>query len=78
MRGKKEYGYTFAHAGSPGAKLRSQNDVLKLGDHEFLPFGDNTTHSLDGRYFGGVPLNSLVGPAFVIYWPFSERWGKAR
>ena len=78
VRGKKEYGYTFAHAGSPGAKLRSQNDVLKLGDHEVLPFGDNTTQSLDGRYFGGVPLGSLVGPAFVIYWPFGERWGKVR
>lgn len=68
-------GYEFA---SLGAKLHGPNDILTLGDEEFLPLGDNTKFSLDGRYFGGVPYRSLVGPAFVIYWPFGERWGRAR
>ena len=45
---------------------------------EFLPLGDNTEHSYDGRYFGPVPLKDLVGPGFFVYWPISERWGAVR
>ena len=76
---KENYnGYVFTQPLSNDAILRGSNDVITLKDNEFLPFGDNTAASLDGRYFGGVPYRSLVGPAFVIYWPFGERWGRAR
>jgi len=71
-------GYRFAGRSSLPAKLDDEYDILSLRDDEFLPFGDNTEHSLDGRYFGGVPYTSLVGPAFVIYWPFTKRWGMTR
>lgn len=73
-------GYVMARSDgrTPSAKLRHPDDRVKLGASEFLPFGDNTLHSLDGRYFGGVPLGSLIGPAFAVYWPFSERWGLAQ
>ena len=72
-------GYILARSGSKTpAKLRRLEDQINLGESEFLPFGDNTEASLDGRYFGGVPLRSLIGPAFAVYWPFNERWGLAR
>lgn len=57
------------------AKLRRAGDSIQLGPDEYLPFGDNTKSSLDGRYFGGVDKHSIIGPAFMIYWPFSSRWG---
>lgn len=55
--------------------IRSTNDVLTLGPDRYLALGDNTHNSLDGRYWGSVPARNLVGPAMVVYWPFSRRWG---
>ncbi len=49
--------------------------VLQLSDTQYLPLGDNTLSSLDGRYFGGVERKNIVGPAFMVYWPFGPRWG---
>ena len=34
--------------------------------------GDNRTNSLDSRYFGPIPLSSVNGRAFVIYWPLEH------
>ena len=67
-------GYTLAHKFKTGV-LQDLHDSLQLGPDAFLPLGDNTNHSLDGRYFGAVPKQNLVGPAFCIYWPFTDRWG---
>ena len=55
--------------------LLNMEDRRALGDHQYLPLGDNSAHSLDGRYFGPVSSRSLVGPAFLVYWPFSRRSG---
>lgn len=51
---------------------------LPLGPTQYLPLGDNSHHSLDGRYFGGVDRENIVGPAIVVYWPISSRWGWIR
>ncbi|HPC58336.1 MAG TPA: S26 family signal peptidase, partial [Kiritimatiellia bacterium] len=58
-----------------GARLHSAAAEIRVGPREFLPFGDNTTSSLDGRYFGPVSERALVGPSFFVYWPLSRRWG---
>ncbi len=71
-------GYVPAQFTAREAKLKTHADVYTLADDSFLPLGDNTRHSLDGRYFGGVPVANLVGPAFVVYWPFGPRWGWAK
>ncbi len=60
------------------AILRSSNDSISLKDHEYLALGDNTFSSKDSRYWGYVPESNLVGPAFIVYWPFSKRWGFCR
>lgn len=68
-------------AGGPSLKplkLGSLEDRLQLGSDEYLPLGDNTGSSLDGRYFGPVKREALVGPAFMTYWPVSDRWGRVR
>lgn len=72
-------GYTVARpqAGEP-AFLQNPGEKRILGDGQFLPLGDNTAYSLDGRYFGPIDKESLVGPAFMVYWPFTKRWGRAR
>ena len=62
----------------PGALLNRADAEIRLGEKQFLPFGDNTYSSLDGRYFGPVSEQALVGPSFFVYWPFGPHWGVAR
>lgn len=38
----------------------------------YLAFGDNRSHSRDGREFGPIKEESIVGRAFFVYWPVSE------
>jgi signal peptidase I len=72
------YGYVIPPSNplqSPQPVLRRRNLAYQLGPTEYLPLGDNTMFSLDGRYFGGIRQENIVGPAFAVYWPFSKRWG---
>ena len=41
-------------------------------DH-YLVLGDNSARSGDGRYFGWVPRENLVGRAFCVWWPLAHR-----
>lgn len=58
--------------------LSSPNCSWSLKDDQYFAMGDNTGNSLDSRYWGSVPKRNLVGPAVIIYWPFSKRWGLAK
>jgi signal peptidase I len=57
------------------AFIETSADRKLLGPGRYLPLGDNSAFSLDGRYFGPIDRESLVGPAFMVYWPFTKRWG---
>ena len=59
------------------ALLRTPADSIELGD-EYLPMGDNTLNSYDGRYWGPVPRPNMLGPGAFVYWPLSKRWGAIR
>ncbi len=65
-------GYQF------GGKLTSSTLEWPLGDGQYFAMGDNTGNSLDSRYWGPVPVKNLVGPAVIVYWPLSKRWGLAK
>lgn len=50
-----------------------QNGVEKIiPQGMYLPLGDNRSHSRDGREFGVIKKDSIVGKAFLIYWPPQE------
>ncbi|MFA7301030.1 MAG: signal peptidase I [Candidatus Shapirobacteria bacterium] len=38
----------------------------------YLAFGDNRSHSRDGREFGPIKKSLIVGRAFFKYWPFNS------
>ncbi len=58
--------------------LHSRNLAWPLNNNEYFAMGDNTGNSKDSRYWGSVPEKNLVGPAVIVYWPISKRWGFAR
>jgi signal peptidase I len=40
-----------------------------------LGFGDNTMSSSDGRHWGDVPREKIIGKSWMVMWPFTDRWG---
>ncbi len=67
-----------APIGPDAMYLTNPTDTFRLGPGQYFALGDNTDNSKDGRYWGAVPERNLVGPAFMLYWPFSKRWGTIR
>lgn len=54
--------------------LINPGDSIQLGD-EYMALGDNTSNSYDSRFWGPVPRRAMVGPAAIVWWPFTGRWG---
>jgi signal peptidase I len=50
---------------------------LTLPEKSYFAMGDNSPNSADSRMWGLVPQREIVGRAFLIYYPFSHRWGLA-
>lgn len=48
---------------------------ISLGEGEVFVMGDNRNASFDSRRFGPIPLDDLVGEAFVTIWPISHFGG---
>lgn len=43
--------------------------------NEYAALGDNTTSSLDSRFWGPVKQYNIVGTGFWALWPFTSHWG---
>jgi signal peptidase I len=56
----------------PGSAMPDM-DPLIVPEGEMFVMGDNRSRSQDSRVFGTVPIDTIVGKAFVIMWP-ADRW----
>ncbi|MEI6232137.1 MAG: S26 family signal peptidase [Planctomycetota bacterium] len=65
------------HLSSRGQKHAAYNDddnlVINVQEGEYLMMGDNSPGSSDGRFWGFVPRERLMGRALLVGWPLS-RW----
>ncbi len=73
QRGHGYDGYLPAGAGAD--YIGTSNQSVHLDPKQFFGMGDNTMNSFDSRYWGPVPATNMVGPAWLVYWPISRRWG---
>ena len=64
---------------SNGYKMEftEEADIFTMGADQYYMLGDNSNNSLDSRFWATVPRANLMGTAFAVFWPFSERWGWA-
>ena len=70
--------YRVVEESNPGYNgsgyLLREGDFVSLED-EYMALGDNTSNSYDSRFWGPVPRRAMVGPAGIVWWPFTKRWG---
>jgi len=65
------------YGGYVNTNLLRKGYTMQVPEDTFVALGDNSANSLDSRYWGFVPEESVIGKAFFIYFPFTERWGIA-
>ena len=75
----------FGFPGYRAESLLGNRSVLQVPDRDspnnptgkkgFFAMGDNSTDSLDGRAWGFVPEDEIIGRALLVYYPFTRRWG---
>jgi len=52
----------------PGA-FSQEGVEVEVPEDSYLVFGDNRSHSRDGREFGPISRKLILGKAFFRYWP---------
>lgn len=59
---------------TPGTatKAKTLGPSMVVPPGEVLVLGDNREGSKDGRFFGPIKIGSIVGRAFLVYWPSSH------
>lgn len=57
---------------SDSGEFCKEGEEIIVPEGTYLPFGDNRSHSRDGREFGVIKKELIVGRAFFKYWPISS------
>ena len=61
----KFYYYNHEKYGGP-------NEKIKVPPDSYYVLGDNSANSTDSRFWGFVPKKSMIGKAFVRWWPLDR------
>jgi signal peptidase I len=70
------HGYTIPETFPSAKYFPSSTNTYTVPPKHVFPLGDNSRSSLDGRFWGSVPQEDVVGRAVFVYWPFTDRFGR--
>jgi signal peptidase I len=62
------YGHALINELGPGREYQ-------VATNHLFVMGDNTMNSLDSRFWGDFPADSVIGKSFFVYWPITRRFG---
>jgi signal peptidase I len=69
------YGFDIRPNAERPIYLTAPNETYTVPPHHFFAMGDNSHNSSDGRYWGPVPGDNLMGRGLFVYWPFLPHFG---
>jgi signal peptidase I len=72
---KKLYSGKGGYHGHLASGLLQPGNQVEVPEGHFFAMGDNSANSLDGRSWGFVPRENIVGTPLLVFWPLSRRWG---
>ncbi|MDX2188067.1 MAG: signal peptidase I [Opitutaceae bacterium] len=76
---KRKSPYTgYVHAQAFASRFLGKGDKVEVPPHRYFALGDNSSNSLDSRFWGFVPYKDVIGRPLFIYYPFSRRFGPAK
>ncbi len=72
---KKLYSGMGGYHGHLPDGILSSGRTVRVPEGCYFALGDNTSHSLDSRYWGFVPAKNVIGRGLFVFWPISRRLG---
>jgi signal peptidase I len=57
------------------AFFQNRSEGVTIPGKDLMVMGDNTMNSLDSRAWGTFPAEYVIGKAFFVYWPLTDRFG---
>jgi signal peptidase I len=60
---------TIVYDPPPGNAFSTPRTDLAVPDACYFVLGDNSTNSLDSRFYGSIPRSSIIGRISFCYWP---------
>ncbi|MDR2602937.1 MAG: signal peptidase I [Puniceicoccales bacterium] len=60
------------------AEMLAEGLSVTVPEKNLFVLGDNSKDSYDSRFWGFVPEKSICGRPFIIFYPFTNRWGKCK
>ena len=68
-------GVPLAEPYLPNGVTMPSLEPVTIGRDEVFVMGDNRRSSFDSRNFGTIPMEDVIGKAFIVIWPFSHFGG---